>query len=144
MKLVLHPDQPLSDLVRVKPYWYAATPYSKYPGGHEAAFIAACQVTATLIRHGQPVFCPIAHSHPIAIHGNLSLTDHNIWLPADRPLMDAAGGILVVMLEGWDESIGVRHEIEVFQKAGKPIAYLQPVAIGESGQNPDRDRDKLA
>jgi hypothetical protein len=31
------------------------------------------------------------------------------------------------MLEGWQESIGVTHEIEVFTKAGKPIEYLMPV-----------------
>jgi hypothetical protein len=127
VRLVLYPEQPLSDLKRVTPYWYIATPYTKYRDGHEAAFIAACQVTAALIRVGQPVFSPIAHSHVIAIHGDLSLTDHDVWLTADRPLMDAAGGILVVMLDGWEDSIGVKHEIEVFKQAGKPIEYLMPM-----------------
>ncbi len=107
-------------------YWYVATPYSKFPDGLFEAHVAACRVTAKLIKAGIPCFSPIAHSHPIAIHGMIDPMSHAIWLPADRPLMDAAHGLIVVELEGWDESEGIAHEIEVFRRAGKPVVHLDP------------------
>jgi hypothetical protein len=124
VKLHLYPEQPLSDVCRATTFHYLASPYSRYPHGMEAAFRAACEATAVLMRQGHRVFSPIAHSHPIGVHGLLPLTDHNLWMAADRPFMDSASGCLVLMLEGWQESIGVKHEIEVFTKAGKPIEYL--------------------
>ena len=125
--LILDPDQPLSDLARVEPYWYIATPYTKYQKGVQEAFEEACAAAAIMIRAGYRVFSPIAHTHSIAVYGEIPLADHNIWLPADRPFMDTAGGLVVVKMEGWDSSVGVLHEIDVFNKAKKPIEYLVPM-----------------
>jgi hypothetical protein len=30
----------------------------------------------------------------------------------------------VLKMQGWDESFGVKWEIEEFQKAGKPVYYM--------------------
>ena len=106
-------------------YLYLATPYSKYPHGVEQAAIDACRVAAELIKAGIPVFCPIAHSHSIADIGDIDPLDHNIWLPADKPLMDGATAIVVAMMDGWDKSYGVAEEIKVFQNAGKRVIYLE-------------------
>lgn len=106
-------------------FWYLASPYSAYPFGLGAAHYEASRAAATLVRQGIPVFSPIAHSHPVAMHGQIPPEDHSIWLPADRPFMDAAHGVLVLALTGWDRSHGVKHEIEVFQAAGKPVMILQ-------------------
>lgn len=48
---------------------YLATPYSKFEGGLEAAFRAAAEVAAKLVRQGESVYSPICHTHPIAIYG---------------------------------------------------------------------------
>lgn len=112
-----------------KGYWYVGTPYSKYAGGIEAAFKAACEITGRLIVKGIPVFSPIAHSHPIAEHAGIDPMSHAIWLEADRPLMEAAHGMIVVMLPGFAESHGVAHEVEYFTKAGKPVYWLDPGAL---------------
>lgn len=106
-------------------FWYVGTPYSRFPGGIEAGFRAACKVTAELLKAGHPVFSPIAHSHPLAIHGDINPTDHAVWLPADAPMMDAAHGLIVAMLPTWRDSYGLAHEIDVFAKAGKPIIYWE-------------------
>lgn len=105
-------------------FLYLATPYSRYPPGMEQAFVDAAIASAWLLRRGIYVFCPITHSHPIAVYGGISLTDHTIWLPADRPMMDAARGIVVCQMSTWDQSFGIQHEIEVFQAAHKPVEYL--------------------
>jgi len=106
-------------------FWYLATPYSKYPDGIEAAFVAAAKAAARLIAAGVPVYSPIAHTHPIAIHGGMDPLDHKIWLPADMPMMTAAHGLLVAKLLTWDKSYGIAIEIGEFARSGKPIEYLE-------------------
>lgn len=112
------PELPLID-----GFWYVGTPYSRFPDGIAAAFTAACKNTAALVRAGVSVFSPIAHSHPVAFYGKIDPLDHAIWLPADAPLMKAAGGLIVVMLQTWQDSVGLRHEIDAFEAAGKPVVY---------------------
>ena len=106
-------------------YWYLATPYSKYPDGIQAAFEDAATNTAALVRQGIPVFSPIAHTHPVAVYGGIDPYDHSIWIPADKPLMEAAHGLLVCKMKGWEESYGIKVEIEHFEAAGKPVHYLE-------------------
>ena len=107
-------------------YWYLASPYSKYPYGLSSAHLHACRACVLLITAGIPVFSPIAHSHPIAMTGGLDPLDHDIWLPADKPMVEAAGGLIVLKLEGWSRSIGVAEEIEGFAEMNKPIVYMEP------------------
>ena len=110
-------------------FWYLASPYSKYSSGNEEAFQEVALQTGLLVQAGVPVFSPIAHTHPIALYAGMDPLDHTIWLPCDRPMMDAAGGIIVCMMDGWRESYGVAHEIEVFRAAGKPVVFMQPGTI---------------
>lgn len=105
---------------------YVATPYSKYPGGIDLAFIDACKLTARLLQRGLKVYSPIAHTHPLAIHGGIDPYDHSIWLPFDETMMDKSAALLVAMMPGWETSIGVKHEINVFVEAGKPVFFLSP------------------
>lgn len=113
------------DLKITNGYWYLATPYSKYKHGIEEAWKAAASNTAHLIKLGIPVFSPIAHTHPIAIHGGIDPYDHEIWMPADQPMMDQAHGLIVCKMEGWDKSFGVQVEIEDFKAKGKPVHFME-------------------
>jgi hypothetical protein len=108
---------------------YLATPYSKYPTGIEMAFRDACVLTGRLLRSGVKVYSPIAHTHPIAIHGKLDPHDHSIWLPFDKAVMDKADVLLVAKMPSWEASYGIAEEIKVFRQAGKPIYYLDHVNL---------------
>ncbi len=108
-----------------EPFWYLATVYSKYPDGIEAAFVEAAKIAASLLKRGIRVYSPIAHTHPIAIHGGLDPLDHTIWLPADGPLMEAAVGLIVVKMTDWRESRGIQEEIKQFHMDGKPVMYME-------------------
>lgn len=109
---------------------YLATPYTKYMGGDiERAFIDAAKLAAELLASGLRVYSPIAHTHPLAIHGNLDPLDHSIWLPFDEAMMDAADCLIVAHMDGWEVSYGIAHEVEFFRKAGKPIFDLDPVTM---------------
>jgi hypothetical protein len=106
---------------------YLATPYTRYPGGHQAAFDLACQSAAVFLSAGIPVFSPIAHSHPIAQHMTAEhLVDHDLWMRIDAPMLAACDAMIVVTADGWRESHGVQHEIATFERDGKPITYWSP------------------
>lgn len=114
--------------------WYVGTPYSKYPArdglsGIEAAFRDAAALTGELLRHGVKAYSPITHTHPIAIYGGIDPLDHDIWLPFDATLMHAADGMIVLQMEGWESSYGIKHEIAVFTSADKPIVYIDPADL---------------
>ena len=108
-----------------EPYWYIASPYAGHPAGIEAAFEEVCKATASLLCHGIRVYSPIAHTHPIALYGALDPRDHSIWLPADGPLMQAAVGIIVIKMDGWDVSKGIAHEVKQFQANARPVLYME-------------------
>lgn len=126
-------------------YWYLATPYTKYPLGLEQAYKDACAVAGFLLKHGWNVFCPIAHSHPIAEHGNVGHCDHDFWMRVDRPMMDHACGLMVCEMPGWRESTGVNIEIATFTAAGKPIWYLRWPLLrpGSAGRTPELHSNPL-
>jgi len=107
-------------------FLYLATPYSKYPDGIEAAYKLACREAGRFIALGIPVLSPIAHSHPIAMAAGLDPLDHGIWLQADEPLMAAACGLIVCKATGWNESVGIRAEIEAFNQVHKPEFFYDP------------------
>jgi hypothetical protein len=109
---------------------YVGTPYSKYPGGIEPAFVDAAKLTARLMSEGLKVYSPIAHTHPLAIYGGLDPFDHSIWLPFDGAMMNKSDAILVAMMAGWEASLGIRHEIQVFIEADKPVYFLDPADLG--------------
>lgn len=105
-------------------FWYLATPYTNYPAGHQNAWDRACRVAARLLQANIPVFSPIAHGHQIS--RSLEADTHEFWMKVNRPLMDAAHGLIVVTMDGWWESRGITEEREIFTAAGKPVIYLPP------------------
>ena len=110
----------------MKTFYYLATPYSKYPHGLDAAFRLAVEARGLLLRCGVAVFSPIIHSHPVAMQCGLDPLDHAIWLPAERPILDCASGLIMLMAESWLVSFGMHQEREVFEAARKPIIYMKP------------------
>ena len=107
-------------------YWYLASAYAKHPDGMEVAFLGACLAAGQLIKAKVPVFSPIAHSHPISQAYGLDPGNHDIWLPADQPMIDAAHGCIVLRDRGWQDSKGIAYEVACFRDAGKPVIYMDP------------------
>lgn len=110
-------------------YWYLATPYSKYPHGKQAAFEEACRQAALLLKAGIHTFSPIAHSHPIAVAGNLPLGHEFDWLGFDMTFIQHARGMIIGEMEGWSESYGIGEELKEFRRLAKPIINMIPGRI---------------
>jgi len=102
---------------------YLASPYSHPdPAVREQRFRQACAAAAALLRAGHAVFSPIAHSHPLVEYG--LPTDWSFWERHDREHLARCDEVVVLLLEGWEESHGVQSEINIAQEMGKPIRFV--------------------
>jgi hypothetical protein len=110
-------------------YWYLATPYTDYPDGREAAYYHATEVLAGLWAAGVKAFGPISHTHEVSRQNFFggAAWPHELWMAIDQPMMDAAHGLLIATLDGWDVSKGVQEERKFFAAAGRPCWFLNPL-----------------
>ncbi len=106
-------------------FYYLATPYSRYERGTEAAFQDAIAAAVICIRAGIQVFSPIAHTHPIAVHGGLA-GHFEMWASLDEAMIRASDGMIVVRMDGWDRSEGIAAEIAICERLRKPVLYMEP------------------
>jgi hypothetical protein len=108
---------------------YLASPYSHSEAVvREQRFRAACCATARLIAAGHVVFSPIVHGHPLVHHG--LPTDWSFWERCDRDHLVRCDEVVVLMLDGWRESVGVAAEIRIAEELGRPVRYLAPHGTG--------------
>ena len=92
---------------------YLASPYNHAdPAVREERYLSACRAAAKLMANELNVFSPIAHSHPIAVHGGLDAVDHDFWMRRDLPILRRCNAIMVLCLDGWEQSRGIRCELE--------------------------------
>lgn len=113
---------------------YLASPYSvTFPlSAPQAAklrkrrFEAVCKYAAKLMKQGELVFCPIAHSHPIEVLGMPGeVNNGDFWLKQDFAVLQFCKELRVLCLEGWEESDGIRREIEFAKELNIPVTYVQ-------------------
>ena len=108
---------------------YLGSPYTKYKAGLPRAFTDVAELCARLVGRGLHIFSPIVHAHPIAMHGGLDPLDLTIWYPWCRVMMDRSDILIVAHMEGWQESAGLRFEVDHFERAHKPIYDLNPATL---------------
>ena len=116
---------------------YLASPYTHPdPVVIMRRYEAACCAAAELIRQGKTVFSAISHSHGIARYG-LPI-DWRFWERHDRRYLEACDEVVVLMLDGWRESVGVQAEIAIARELDKPVTLLAPTghAVENPGQGP--------
>ena len=90
------------------------------------AFIDAARLAARLMKEGIDVYSPIAHGHPLSLHGNIPRGDYSIWMPANFKMARRMDALIIGMLPGWDRSQGIADEIHFFKSELKPIFKLDP------------------
>ena len=102
---------------------YLASPYTHNdPKVEEARYQFACLATGRLIKEGQHVYSPIAHSRAIAQQTDLP-TDFGFWAAYDTDMISKCDEVVVLTLNGWKESKGVQAEINIARALNKPIRY---------------------
>lgn len=115
-------------------YSYLASPYSvKHPiSAHQALLLRlkryerVCKMAAELMKNGENIFCPIAHSHAIETIGMPGeIYGQDFWLKQDFSVLQHAKELIVFKMDGWDKSSGVAAEIEFAKENNIPIRYIE-------------------
>lgn len=107
---------------------YLASPYTKWDD-LDAAADEAARICAALVQDGVNAFSPIVLGHQLAVVGGLPPRDSNLWLTFCRPYVQACDALCVAHMDGWDQSVGINHEVLQFAWARKPIFDLDPVSL---------------
>jgi Domain of unknown function (DUF1937) len=104
---------------------YLASPYS-HPDAlvRAARFDAVCSAAARLIQAGRTVFSPVVHGHPLVRFG--LPTDWAFWQQFDTEHLRHCDEVVVLQIDGWQESEGVRAEVAWASTLGKRVEYLEP------------------
>lgn len=108
---------------------YIASPYSYYPTGLDRAYSDICEICWWFNVAGISHFSPIIYSHPLAAVWGVDRMNARFWLDFDTRMMGAADALIVVELDGWEDSAGVAEEIAYFEAAGKPVYHLDPLTL---------------
>lgn len=106
---------------------YLAVPYSDPdPEIRRSRFEAANRAAAKLMAAGEFVFSPISHTHPIALAGNLPL-GWDYWENYDRAILECCLRFVILTVDGWGQSKGIRSEIQIARQYGLKIEKMDPV-----------------
>lgn len=98
---------------------YLASPYTSIDSRtRETRYIAACKGAALVMRRGDLVFSPIAHSHVVAKYNELPL-DFDFWQNWCLSfLRHWATHFTILDIPGWETSRGVAAEKAVADEIG--------------------------
>jgi len=100
---------------------YLASPYT-----HQDPEVVNARVTAInahaalLMSQGHIVFSPISHSHYIAIENNLPTT-FEFWRKQNHEFIVWCNFVMVLRLDGWEESKGIADEIRYAKSINKVV-----------------------
>lgn len=106
---------------------YLASPYS-HPDKDVRydRWMRAAKLYAQLVKDGHIVYCPIAFCHPIATFYKLP-TDNDFWKRVNKVFIDWAEIFMILCLDGWGDSKGIRWELAVSITQGMEVVFEDPV-----------------
>lgn len=110
---------------------YLAVPYSHPDRDVRLSRFKAANIAASLLmKRGDIVFSPISHTHPIAEEADLP-KGWEFWEAFDRAYLEHSRKLVILCIDGWQESVGVNAEFVIARDAGLPIEFMLDLT-GES------------
>lgn len=114
----------LSDIPKPESFIYLASPYSD--SSPLVRIIRHAQVewvVHNVLSEGIVAYSPIVYFHPTATKYDLDL-DNSYWNQFNETFIQICSEIWVLMLEGWEESEGVKWELELSRKLHIPERFI--------------------
>jgi hypothetical protein len=83
------------------------------------------KTVAKLVAEGNVVISPIVYGHTLLKYHDMP-SDWEFWKNFCQSFLLKCEEMIVFKIDGWDKSSGVNGEIEIAQKMGIKITYLEP------------------
>lgn len=110
-------------------FFYLASPYSNPdPGKRTLRCLASHDYHEWFLMNRVWTLPAIWLTHHTAVKNNLPFTAAD-WISYNKIWMDKSAGTIVACMEGWEDSIGVKQEINYTRDQGKKV-YL---AVHDNG-----------
>ena len=108
-------------------YYFMASPYTaEEEYVMKNRYDKALEALTVLTKQGYVVFSPIVHSHPQAERYGLG-RDSITWRKINDVMLTKSDGLIILRLDGWKNSKGIKWEITAAEQLGKPVYYLDPI-----------------
>lgn len=105
---------------------YVAAPYSdSNPSIVDQRMIDYCKADAYLLSQGYFTIAPLL-KHYVKDHASLP-DNWDYWKNYCKANLNHCESMIVIMLEGWNESEGVQAEIRLCYEYNIPIYYYDPI-----------------
>jgi hypothetical protein len=130
MRIAVACGQGLRKVPGYRPLTYLAVPYSNYSACvRYRRFDTVTRVAVALMKSDRTlnIFSPITHSHPMHVRGLDG--DWKFWKRIDTQYLRLSQRVIVLMLPGWLDSVGVQAEIKIAKRMKIPIRYLDPKTL---------------
>ena len=104
---------------------YLSIPYT---GMEELSFAKATKIAGDLMVQGLDVYSPVTHCHPMTIVRDMSDVQHGRWMSHCLSFVEHWADCMWVckLNKTWYQSKGVRKEMQLAQKKGIPIMFVEP------------------
>jgi hypothetical protein len=66
----------------------------------------------------------------VALAGNNTLGSE-FWGKFDEAFMEKCSEMIILKIDGWENSSGIRREIEFFRKSSRPISFMEQSEIDQ-------------
>jgi hypothetical protein len=110
---------------------YLASPYThSEPEIQEQRFKLACSAVSAMTNAGRRTFSPVVHNHPVSVSHSEIANDFAFWKPFCEAMLYRSNRLAVLLIDGWQESVGVRAEFDLAVSIGLPIDLIKQCELG--------------
>lgn len=106
---------------------YIAAPYThKDPAIVQERVNKVTKYTAERMAQGDVVFSPLTHSHTVADYLPDDLRfSQEFWMYQDLGILKFCSKLVVLMLDGWKDSVGLKTEMNFAHIHNVPIEFVK-------------------
>jgi hypothetical protein len=111
-------------------FHYLASPYThKDPDVMNRRNLEAMECLHWLLEHRVWTYSPIVHCHPIALRWALPRSN-DFWKEYNRNMLERARSMLILKVDGWESSEGIRDETDFARKRKIEVTFIAPIKDG--------------
>lgn len=108
---------------------YIANPYSHPEAAvRQERYLRVLNYCGRRMMMGETVFSPIVYGHPFALLGLAGIA-HTDWISFNERMMLASSELRVLYMPGWQQSKGIKHEVDFANRHGIPVTGVQNANI---------------